>query len=164
MSEGPDLGDGKRDRWVLSSLILSIFATYPNSVVSTLLLVEIGLSFNQPVGLMAQMRTLGFVVGFLSAIAMGALSIRFKPKTLLLVGLLFLGLSALGSGIAPNIVTLFALYSLTGIGISMVEPMVNTLVAEHYPLSARALIPTSSPWGPPLSSEARGSPTSGDPE
>jgi MFS family permease len=140
MSEGPDLGDGKRDRWVLSSLILSIFATYPNSVVSTLLLVEIGLSFNQPVGLMAQMRTLGFVVGFLSAIAMGALSIRFKPKTLLLVGLLFLGLSALGSGIAPNIVTLFAVYSLTGIGISMVEPMVNTLVAERYPLSERSKI------------------------
>jgi len=34
-----------RDRWVLPSLLLSLFATYPNSVISILLLVEIGLTF-----------------------------------------------------------------------------------------------------------------------
>jgi len=140
MGEGSDPVDGKRGRWVLPSLILSIFATYPNSVVSILLLVEIGLSFDQPVGVMAQMRTLGSVVGFLSAIAMGALSVRFKPKTLLLAGLLFLGLSALGSGLAPNVGALFALYALTGIGTSMVEPMANTLVAEYYPLDERSKV------------------------
>ena len=142
MSEGsdPGAGGGKRSHWVLPSLILSIFATYPSSVVSILLLVEIGLSFDQPVGVMAQIRTLGSVVGFLSAIAMGALSVRFKPKTLLLTGLLFLGLSALGSGMAPNVGVLFALYALTGIGTSMVEPMVNTLVAEHYPLGERSKV------------------------
>jgi MFS family permease len=131
---------GKRNRWVLPSLLLSIFATYPNSVVSILLLVEIGISFDQPVGVMAQMRTLGSVVGFLSAIAMGVLSVRFKPKTLLLAGLLFLGLSSLGSGVAPNVGTLFALYALTGIGTSMVEPMVNTLVAEQYSLGERSKV------------------------
>ena len=140
MSERSDPGDGKRSRWVLPSLLLSTFATYPNSVVSTLLLLEIGLSFNQPVGVMAQMRTLGSVVGFLSALAMGALSIRFRPKTLLLAGLLFLGLSSLGSGASPNIVALFALYSLSGVGTAMVEPMVNALVAEHYPLEERSKV------------------------
>ena len=139
MSEGSDTG-GKRGRWVLPSLILSLFATYPNSVVSILLLVEIGLTFDQPVGVMAQMRTLGSVVGFLSAIAMGALSVHFRPKTLLLAGLLFLGLSSLGSGLAPNVGALFALYTLTGIGLSMVEPMVNTLVAENYPQSERTKV------------------------
>jgi MFS family permease len=140
VSEGSDPGDGKRSRWVLPSLLLSTFATYPNSVISTLLLLEIGLSFNQPVGVMAQMRTVGSVVGFFSAIAMGALSVRFRPKTLLLAGLLLLGISALGSGTSPNIVALFALYALTGIGVSMVEPMVNTLVAENYPLEERSKV------------------------
>ncbi len=140
MSGGSDPVVGKRRRWILPSLILSLFATYPNSVVSILLLVEIGLSFDQPVGVMAQMRTLGSVVGFLSAIAMGALSVRFKPKTLLLSGLLFLTLSSLGSGVAPNVGSLFALYALTGIGTSMVEPMVNTLVAENYPVGERTKV------------------------
>ncbi len=140
VSEGSDPGDGKRSRWVLPSFILSIFSTYPNSVISILLLVEIGLTFDQPVGVMVQMRTLSSVIGFLSAIAMGALSVRFKPKTLLLAGLLFLGLSALGSGVAPNIGALFALYALTGVGISMVEPMVNTMVADYYPPDERSKV------------------------
>lgn len=140
VSEGSDPGDGKRSRWVLPSLLLSTFATYPNSVISTLLLLEIGLSFNQPVGVMAQMRTLGSVVGFLSALAMGALSIRFRHKTLLLSGLLILGFSALGSGASPNIAALFALYALSGLGTAMVEPMVSTLVAEHYPVEERSRV------------------------
>ena len=142
MSEGSDPGavGGKRSRWVLPSLLISTFATYPNSVISTLLLLEIGLSFNQPVGVMAQIRTLSSVVGFLSALAMGALSIRFRPKRLLLAGLLLLGLSALGSGTSPNIAALFTLYALTGIGVSMVEPMVSTLVAENYPLEERSKV------------------------
>lgn len=132
--------EATRSRWVLPSLIISIFATYPNSVVSILLLVEIGHSFDQPVGVMVQMRTLGSIVGFLSAIAMGALSVRFRPKKLLLAGLLFLGLSALGSGASPNITILFTLYALSGLGTAMVEPMVNTLVAEHYPLGERSKV------------------------
>jgi len=86
------------------------------------------------------MRTLGSIVGFLSAIAMGALSVRFRPKTLLLAGLLFLGLSSLGSGLAPNVGSLFALYALTGVGVSMVEPMVSTLVADNYPLGERSKV------------------------
>ena len=140
MSEGSDPGDGKRSRRVLPSLLLSTFATYPNSVISTLLLLEIGISFNQPVGVMAQMRTLGSVVGFLSALAMGALSVRFRHKTLLLSGLLILGFSALGSGASPNIAALFALYALSGLGTAMVEPMVSTLVAEHYPVEERSRV------------------------
>ena len=97
MGEETDLREVNWSPWVVPSLILSIFSTYPNSVVSILLLVEIGLTFDQPVGVMVQMRTLGSVVGFLSAIAMGALSVRFRPKTMLLAGLLFLGLSSLGT-------------------------------------------------------------------
>lgn len=70
-------------RLFLPSLIFSAFATYPMSIVSNLLLVEMSLAFGQPVGVMSQMRTLSSVVGFLSALAMGALSVRFGPKTLL---------------------------------------------------------------------------------
>lgn len=79
MSEGSDPGDGKRSRWVLPSLLLSTFATYPSSVISTLLL-EIGLTFNQPVGVMAQMRTLGSVVGFLSALVIGVDHLRYVQE------------------------------------------------------------------------------------
>ena len=124
-------------RLVLPSLIFSAFATYPMSIVSNLLLVEMSLAFGQPVGVMSQMRTLSFVVGFLSALAMGALSVRFGPKTLLLSGLLLLSTSALGCGSALNLPMLFILFALSGLGTSMVEPMASTLVAEHYPVDER---------------------------
>jgi MFS family permease len=127
-------------KFVLPSLVFSIFATYPSSVVTSLLLIEIGLSFGYPVGVMAQMRTLSFGVAFLSALLMGALSVRFKPKTLLMAGLLFLGISALGTGSALNLEMLLLCYAISGLGTSMVEPMVSTLVAEHFPLRKRASV------------------------
>ena len=140
MRDNEDLGEVKRSRWIVTSLFLSIFSTYPNSVVSILLLVEIGLTFDQPVGVIAQMRTLGSLVGFFSAIAMVALSVRFKAKALLLAGLSFLGISSLGSGLAPNVESLTVFYAITGIGISLVEPMVRTLVAYYYPISKRSMV------------------------
>jgi MFS family permease len=124
-------------RLVLPSLIFSAFATYPMSIVSNLLLVEMSLAFGQPVGVMSQMRTLSFVVGFLSALAMGALSVRFGPKALLLSGLLLLSMSAFGCGSALNLPMLFILFAISGLGTSMVEPMTSTLVAEHYPVDER---------------------------
>lgn len=127
-------------RLVLLSLVFSAFATYPSSVVTSLLLIDIGLAFGHPVGVMAQMRTLSFIVAFLSALLMGALSVRFRPKTLLMVGLLFLSVSALGSGSALNIKMLFLFYAVTGLGTSMVEPMISTLVAERFPLEKRSRV------------------------
>jgi len=124
-------------RLVLPSLIFSAFATYPMSIVSNLLLVEMSTAFGQPVGVMSQMRTLSFTVGFLSALAMGALSVRFSPKTLLLSGLLLLSTSALGCGLSLNLPMLFTLFAISGLGTSMVEPMTSTLVAERYPVEER---------------------------
>lgn len=124
-------------RLVLPSLILSAFATYPMSIVSSLLLVEVSLAFGQPVGVMSQMRTLSSTAGFLSALAMGALSVRFSPKTLLLSGLLLLSTSALGCGLALNLPMLFILFAISGLGTSMVEPMTSTLVAEHFLVDER---------------------------
>ena len=124
-------------RFVLPSLIFSTFATYPMSIVSNLLLIEIGLAFGQPVGAISQMRTLSYGLAFLSALAMGALSVRFKPKTLLLAGLLCLSVSALGSGAALNLPMLFTFFAISGLGTSMVEPMISTLIAEHFPEEER---------------------------
>jgi len=136
----PDGRGHSHGRLILPSLIFSFFATYPASVVTSLLLIEMGLTFDRPIGVMAQMKTISSIVALLSASALGALSIRFKAKTLLLVGLLFLSVSALGSGSASSLETLFIFYAITGLGTSMVEPMVSTLIAEHFPVERRPKI------------------------
>jgi predicted MFS family arabinose efflux permease len=143
-----DVGDARHPDWrgpshgrlVLPSLMFSMFATYPASVVASLLLVDMGLAFGRPIGVMAQMMTISSTVALVSASALGALSVRFRAKMMLIAGLLFLSVSALGSGSAASLEMLFASYAMTGLGTSMVEPMISTLIAENFPVERRPKI------------------------
>jgi predicted MFS family arabinose efflux permease len=127
-------------RLVLPSLMFSMFATYPTTVVASLLLLDMGVTFNCPIGVIAQMTTISSMIALISASALGAFSFRFQPKTLLILGLLFLGVSAFGSGSATSLGALFASYALTGLGTSMVEPMISTLIADYFPADRRSRI------------------------
>jgi len=69
---------------------------------------------------------------------MGLLSVRFRHKSLLMMGLLFMSISALGCGFAPNFDMMLLLYSISGLGIAMVTPMLTTTVGENFPLEKRA--------------------------
>jgi len=106
----------------------------------TLLLIEIGLTFGLPVGVTGQLSTAGSIASFVSALIMGVLSVRYKHRSLLMIGLLIYSLSLLGRGLAPNFI-LFLLFSiLGGLGGPMITPMTNTLVAKHLPLQKRTRV------------------------
>ena len=124
-------------RLVLPSLVISNFATMPPTIVTGLLLIDIGLTFGCPVGVMGQIGTASYIMAVISALLVGALSVRFRHKSLLLIGLLFFGISALGCSFAPNFNMMLILYSVVGLGMAMVWPMTMTLVAEHLPLDKR---------------------------
>lgn len=49
-------------RLLLPSIIFSTFATYPSAVVTSIFLIEIGLTFGYPVGVMGQIRTSSYIV------------------------------------------------------------------------------------------------------
>ncbi len=127
-------------RFILPSLITSAYATYPSGILTSILLIDIGLTFGYPIGVMTQIRTLSSIVAFVSAMLMGILSVRFKHKSLLLVGLLCLSVSALGSGSAVNLSMMFVFYAITGLGMAMVEPILSTLVADYFPLEKRSKV------------------------
>ena len=123
---------------LLPSLVLSSFATQPPLIITGLLLIEIGLTFGYPVGVAGQIRTVSSVVSVIIALLMGVLSFRFRHRTLLLIGLLFLSLSALGCSISPNFPIMLLFSSLTGIGTAMITPMSSTIIGEHFPLEKRS--------------------------
>jgi len=139
MNEKPVSAEEKRSpgRLILASLVVSRFATQPSGILTGLLLIDIGLTFECPVGVMGQIRTASSMAAFIFALLMGALSIRFSHKSLLVMGLLLLGISGLGSGFATNFVMMLAFYSITGLGVAMATPMGLTLVGEHFPLEKR---------------------------
>jgi len=121
----------------LPALAISNFATGPLGVLITLLLIDIALTFEVSLGVMGQINTLSSVVSVIFALVMGILSIRFRHKSLLIIGLLCVGVSALGCFLAPNFNLMLISYSLSGVGTAMVFPMVITLVGEHRPLERR---------------------------
>jgi DHA1 family inner membrane transport protein len=134
--------DAKTDenpgRIVLLSLVLSRFATVPPNVLTGLLLIDIGNTFGQAVGVTGQIRTAANLVGVASALLISALSLRFKPKSLLIWGLALLVASTAGCALAPSFPVLLAVYALTGMAGAFVGPMALTLVAEHFPSEQRA--------------------------
>ena len=75
-------------RLTLPSLVMSRFAIQPSALLVGLLLLDIGSTFGLPVGVVGQLRTAASIVGVVSALLMGALSVRYRHKSLLMGGLL----------------------------------------------------------------------------
>jgi DHA1 family inner membrane transport protein len=127
-----------RKRLFLPSVAFSYFAGGPLGVVVSLLLIDMGETFGVSEGVMGQINTPYSIVAVVFALFMGMLSLRFKHKSLLLAGLLFISLSALGCLVAADFNGMLVSYSISGLGWAMVSPMCVTLVGEHFSLEKRA--------------------------
>jgi predicted MFS family arabinose efflux permease len=122
----------------LPSLVISYFATSPIGIVTGLFLLKMAETFGVDKGFMGQINTFSSIVSVFFALLMGVLSVRLRHKSLLLIGLLFLGVSAVGCYFAWDINSIFMLYSLSGVGIAMVGPMAIALVGENLAFEKRA--------------------------
>ena len=140
MDDDPSLTQekGSSGRLILPSLAISNFATGPLGVLTGLLLIDIALTFEVSVGVMGQINTLSYIVAVIFALFMGILNVRFRHKSLLMIGLLCVAISALSCFFASNFNAMLISYSLSGVGTAMVFPMTITLIGEHFSLEKRA--------------------------
>jgi len=136
---GADEGQGV-GRLVLPSLVVTRFTLGVPSLLMSLLLIEIGATFGQSVGAAGQITTASSVVAFVGALIMGFLSIRYRHKHLLLVGMVLCTLSAVGCAFAPHFSLMVAFYALGSLGITMALSMTYSMVGELYPISRRASV------------------------
>jgi len=125
-------------RLVTPAVVFARAATMPMADITSYLLIEIGLSFQQPVGVISQIRTIQAIIAVVFALMMGAMSVKFKHKTLLIWGLLLIAISAMGCFMTPSFSLLLLVFPLAGIGTAMVQPMTNSLVGEHLPREKRS--------------------------
>lgn len=124
-------------RFVLASLFMSYFAIWPVGLVITLLLIDIGQTFGSPVGITGQVQTLSSGVSVVFSLLIGLLSVRYRHKSLLLGGMIVISASVLGCALATSFNMLLAMYSLTGVGMAIANPMTLTLVGELFPIERR---------------------------
>lgn len=123
---------------MLPSLGLTRFSLQLPRILTGLLLIDIAATFGVSVGVMGQIRTVSAAVGMFGALLMGALSVRYRHKSLLLAGLLFLGLSTLGCAFSPDFGAMLFMFSLSGVAGVMANPMSTALVGELLPVEKRA--------------------------
>lgn len=125
-------------RMILPTLSLSTFISGAPGVLIGLLLVDIGLTYNQPVGVIGQIGTLSSILAIVTAIALSVLSVRFDARKLLMLGVGLQLLSALGSGTANSFLMLLVFYAINGLGLPVVVTMTRTLVAHYFTEDKRA--------------------------
>jgi predicted MFS family arabinose efflux permease len=129
LSKNADLVQGINNLGIFTLILSRGIGNLPSLVVS-LLLVDIASTFNIPVGIAGQIRTTSGMLSIVFALVMGVLSIRYKHRSLLSIGLILFTVSAVTSYFSTSFTMLLVFYSLAGIAISMVTPMVNTLIGS----------------------------------
>lgn len=130
----------KVSKLVIPSLVLSRVAAQPHGLITALLLIEIAQSFDIPIGVAGQLSTAVFTVSIIMGLAMSFLSIKYRYKSLMIVGLAFYALSFIGSYLTPDFATMLVTFSLIGIATSMVNPMASALVGSLIPSDKRARV------------------------
>jgi DHA1 family inner membrane transport protein len=123
---------------IIVSLFLSRFAVSSPRIIISLFLIEIATSFGSSVGVMAQITTVSSLVGMTTSLLLGALSVRFRHKSLLVLGLVVMTVSTLGCFAAPNYLAMLTFYSMITLGGAIALPMTSTLVASHFSIHQRS--------------------------
>lgn len=136
------MGEEKPDRRLpgrlfVSSLALASYAEQNLDLLVGLLLLDIAATFQVTVGLASQIVTISRIASIVTGLAMGALSVRFRHKSLLLVGLLVLIIGMAGSMLAPNLTVLQVFYPLDGVGTVIISAMALALIGAFLPLERR---------------------------
>jgi predicted MFS family arabinose efflux permease len=128
---------GKIGRLIVPTLTISRISPQARSLLTTLLLIEIGQTYGLSIGVTNQIKTFNSFAAIFAALLMGFLSVRFRQRTLLIAGLALSVFTTLGCYLAPSFPILIIFYSLGGIAANTIFPMTTALLGEHIPLSER---------------------------
>jgi len=86
---------------------------------------------------MGQIQTVGSIVAAISALLMGAWSVKFNQKSLLVLGLFFVNVAIVGCFLASNFSFMVLSFSVSRLGYAMVAPILYALVGRLFPLEQR---------------------------
>jgi DHA1 family putative efflux transporter-like MFS transporter len=128
-----------RSRLFLPALFLGAFLANTFAFFFSTAMVNVASSLNVTVGTASQLATVSIFAGLIIGLVMGGLAVRFKHKSLFLVGVAIFGAGTLGSFFAPNF-ALFLFFNLfLGIGTTMIDIMAFALIGDFLPLEKKGM-------------------------
>jgi len=122
------------------ALFLANLSIYTTSYFQNIVLKDVAKTFNVSVGTMSQLSTVSYLTGIIIGLILGFLAVRFRHKSLLLLGIASYGIGTLVYFFAQNFVTVLFSPVFDGIGSCMVGTMIITVIGEVLPLQKRGWI------------------------
>ena len=141
----PDLTLTKplRKKWFLAALAIATFSTGMANSTLTIFATDIARSFfgsasYVQIASVTQLSTINMAAEVIGAILLSILAIKFRHKRLLSIGTFFIFVSAVGSYLAPNLLTLQVFFALEGVGSVIIGVIAAVLIVESLPANQRA--------------------------
>ena len=123
-------------KWITTALALSAASTGPQIVALSLLMPEISAALNATVPQLGQLNTAFSIVAIIGSIVMGAITVRYPPKRLLIVGISTLLIGIVGASLSTGYTQMILFFVLYGAGTSLTLPIVSILLVL-YPQQER---------------------------
>jgi DHA1 family inner membrane transport protein len=124
----------KRDtKWITTALALSTASTGPQIVALSLLMPEISAALAASVPQLGQLNTAFSIVAIAGSIAMGAITVRYPPKRLLVAGISALLIGIIGASLSTGLTQMVLFFVLYGVGTSLTLPIVSILLVLYPP-------------------------------
>jgi predicted MFS family arabinose efflux permease len=130
-------------RLFVPSLTILIFAISLSGGVLSLFLPEIANTFlgstsRAAIGIAGQTGAVNNAAEVVLAFLMSFLAIRYKHKSLLVIGAVLVIISAVGSFLAPTFITFQIFFAMEGAGSIMVSILAITLIGDTFPFNKKA--------------------------
>ena len=123
-------------KWITVALALSTASTGPQIVALSLLMPEISAALDASVPQLGQLNTAFSIVAIAGSVAMGAITVRYPPKRLLVAGISALLIGIIGASLSTGITQMVLFFVLYGVGTSLTLPIVSILLVL-YPQQQR---------------------------
>lgn len=123
-------------KWITTALALSAASTGPQIVALSLLMPEISATLNSTVPQLGQLNTAFSIVAIAGSLIMGAITVRYPPKRLLVTGISTLLIGIVGASLSTGYTQMGLFFILYGAGTSLTLPIVSILLVL-YPQQQR---------------------------
>jgi len=134
---------------VVVTLVLVSFLGYSLGGFSSTLLVDLARTFKVTVGTLSQLEIINLTMGLAVGFVMGFLALKFKYKSIYLVGIALFAVGTIGFFFSQSFFVFLLWHFVLGVGSAMFGIIGLTLVGEFIPLKRRGWVMglmTSSIW------------------
>jgi predicted MFS family arabinose efflux permease len=120
------------------ALLVAVFAAAVIDVILPINIVDIAATFGVLPGTVGQLNSIIAITSVVTALLLAAFGARFKYKTLVMIGVSFIAVCAIGLFLAPSFPMVQLIVLLNGAGSVLIVVTSQTFIGNSYPLEKKA--------------------------